>query len=330
MPRSKMPLFATAALAGLLMAITANPLAGASLDGLAVEVVNKSEPVLCAEKDNVSLAFSSDKVRSFRIEAAHPVYLPLVRNDSFPPDWTACDMAGDPSFTPPAPPRRQTIYEDLDTWLVAWTFPSFWRPATALVRVGDRVERHIHMLQVWVRRPNGGEEILVLYPPDGYWRTRPLSPPGLAPTAFGSSFLIGPIEEADRPIVRIKEIAFEPSTRTFTLSFEKGGTAIVNMRPDAGRHVLDVTFDNPIAGSAFAMLRSMYVTEFNNDVARIAVREREAEGWREQNIMAFDRAVATDVWAGRLSPSQHNTSAPDMVFNGFSEAAPKKAPPSNK
>ncbi len=54
------------------MAIAANPVAGASLDGLAVEVVNTSEPVLCAEKDNVSLAFSSDKVRSFRIEAAHP------------------------------------------------------------------------------------------------------------------------------------------------------------------------------------------------------------------------------------------------------------------
>ncbi len=307
------------------MAITANPVAGASLDGLAVEVVNKSEPVLCAEKDNVSLAFSSDKVRSFRIEAAHPVYLPLIRNDSFPPDWTACEMTGDPSFaTTAAQPQRRTIYEDMDTWLVAWTFPSFWRPATALVRVGDRVERDIHMLQVWVRRPNGGEEILVFYPPDGYWRARPLSPPGLAPTAFGSSFLIGPVEEQSRPIVRIKEVAFEPSTRTFTLSFESGGTATVSMQPDASRHILEVTFDKPLIGGPFAMLRSMYVTEFNNDVARIAVREREAEGWREQNIMAFDKAIATDIWAGRLSPSRHNTSAPDMMFNGFSEATSQR------
>ena len=70
----------------------------------------------------------------------------------------------------------------------------------------------------------------------------------------------------------------------------------------------------------------MYVTDFNNDVARIAVREKGAKGWREEAIMAFKRATATDVWAGRIAPSRHNTSSPDMVFNGFSdEKAP--APP---
>ncbi len=80
-----------------------------------------------------------------------------------------------------------------------------------------------------------------------------------------------------------------------------------------------MAFDKPIAGRPFAMLRSMYITEFNNDVARIALREKGAKGWREDNIMRFDRATATALWAGRLSPSQHNTSSPDMVFNGFSE-----------
>jgi hypothetical protein len=34
--------------------------------------------------------------------------------------------------------------------------------------------------------------------------------------------------------------------------------------------------------------------------------------------MAFTRATATDVWAGRVAPSRHNTSSPDMVFKGFS------------
>ena len=52
----------------------------------------------------------------------------------------------------------------------------------------------------------------------------------------------------------------------------------------------------------------MYVTDFNNDVARIAVREKGAKGWREDAIMAFERATATDVWAGRIAPSRHNTS----------------------
>jgi hypothetical protein len=52
-------------------------------------------------------------------------------------------------------------------------------------------------------------------------------------------------------------------------------------------------------------------------VARIAVRDEGAKGWREEPMMAFKGAKATDVWAGRLVPSRHNTSAPDIVFNRF-------------
>ena len=33
--------------------------------------------------------------------------------------------------------------------------------------------------------------------------------------------------------------------------------------------------------------------------------------------MGFKGAKATDLWAGRLVPSRHNTSAPDMRFGGF-------------
>jgi hypothetical protein len=85
-----------------------------------------------------------------------------------------------------------------------------------------------------------------------------------------------------------------------------------------------VAFDRAIDGTPFAALRSMYVTEFNNDVARIAVREKGARGWRENNIMVFEHASATDVWAGRVAPSRHNTSSPDMVFSGFSDGSGKK------
>ena len=44
--------------------------------------------------------------------------------------------------------------------------------------------------------------------------------------------------------------------------------------------------------------------------------------------MKFDRAVATDIWAGRLSPSQHNTTSPDFVFNSFSDGPTPKRPKS--
>ena len=300
----------------------------ASAEPLAVEVTNASEAVLCAEKDNVTVNFTSKDVRRFRIEAAHPAYIGTLQRDSFEADWTGCTAPGDPTASPPPqqPPKRKTLYEQIDFWVVGLTFPTFWRPATATVRIGTRVEKGLHLLQVWMIRPMGGEEVLVLYPQDGYWRLRPLAPAGLAPTAFGSSFLIGPVEVEGRPIVRIKEVAFDPKARTFTLAFERGGTATVRMASaDRNRHTLEVALDRPVDGRPFAALRSMYVTDLNNDVARIAVREKGANGWREDDIMIFTRTTATDVWAGCTAPSRHNTSSPDMMLSGFSDG--KDAPP---
>jgi hypothetical protein len=299
--------------------MTASLARAGSHDGLAVTVTNGSEPVLCAEKDNVSIDFTSGDVRSFRIEAAHPAYITSIQRDSFEADWTDCDMSGDPvHHSDVKVPTRKTIYEEPDIWLVGWTMPTFWRPSTATVRIGDRVEKGLHLVQVWVIRPMGGEEVLVFYPQDGYWRMRPKAPAGMAPTAFGSSLLIGPIEVDGRPMVRIKEIAFDPKARTFTLTYELGGSATLRIAHlDENRQTLEVAFDKPISGKPFAALRSMYVTEFNNDVARIAVREAGAKGWRESPILDFRTSVASAVWMGRTAISRHNTSSPDIVLNGF-------------
>lgn len=317
--------------AAVLCLALAAPMAAraASLDGLAVDVQNLTEPVLCAEKDNVALSMTNPDVRSFRIEAAHPVYLSPQGRNNFEADWTACDLSADPSFVAPVPPRRVTIYEEIEFWIIGYTFPSFWRPATATVRIGDRVEKGLHLLQLWVLRPDGAEEVLVLYPQDGYWRARPMTPENMRNTAYGSSFLVGPIETEGRPIVKIKEVEFQPKTKTFVMHFENGSSATLKVASvDKNRLALDVAFDRSMGKAPFAMLRSMYVTEFNNDVARIAVREKGAKSWREDNIMKFDRATATDLWAGRLSPSQHNTTSPDMVFNSFSDGPNPKRPKS--
>ncbi len=310
-----------AALSGALWYSPA-PSVAASLDGIAVDITNASEPVLCAEKDNITLNFTSEQVKSFRIEAAHPAYITSLQRDSFEADWTACDMSQDPQHASEVKtPTRRTLYEEPDIWVVGWTMPTYWRPSTAAVRIGDRVEKGIHLIQVWMIRPMGGEEILVVYPQDGYWRLRPLAPQGLAPTAFGSSFLVGPVEIDGRPIVRFKELAFDPKARTFTVSFERGGQATLKLaKIDQNRHALEVAFDQPISGRPFAALRSMYITDFNNDVARVAVREKGAKGWREEPIMSFGKVSATDIWAGRTVISRHNTSSPDMVFSGFAGA----------
>lgn len=293
----------------------------ASTGGLAVDIVNESEPVLCAEKDNVALAMTHPAVRSLHIEVAHPVYLASSQPDQQQPDWTACDMSADPVHAASRPPRKAVIYREPGLWIVGHTFASFWRPSVATVRIGHREEPDLHMLQVWLRRKGRAEEVLVLYPQDGYWRARPLTPPHTQPTAYGSSFLIGPIEQQGRPVVNLREVRFDPATRTFTLQFQRGGQATLKLTAGVKKTALDVAFDAPIGNGPFAMLRSMYITEFNNDVARIAVRERGAKGWREDHVMKFDRATATDLWAGRLVPSRHNTSSPDMIFNSFSEQA---------
>lgn len=317
MPRS---CDARVVLAALCFAIAPLPAVAASLGMRGVSVENTSEPVLCAEKDNVTLSFASPKVKQFRIEAAHPGYIGMLKQDSFDPDWTACEFKGEAFAS--RPPQRITIYEDIELWVVAHKNETNWRDAKTRVVIGDKVHEGVHLLQVWVIRPMGGEEVLVLYPQDGYWRLRPKAPADRAPTAFGSSLLIGPVtHDKGRPVVDIAEVDFDPLARTFTLLFKDGNRAQVALgKLDDQRHRLDVTFAKPIEGRPFAALRSMFVTRFNNDVADIAVLESGKNAWSESAVMEFKGASsATDVWAGRIAPSRHNTSSPDYVLGAFSD-----------
>jgi len=302
---------------------------------LSVKVENGSKPVLCAEEDNVTLALSSPQVRRFRIEAVHPAYLAALRKDNWTADWTSCDFgpgaekkpdaeaANDARATKtaaaakPKVPIRKTLYEAVDRWLVGLTFPEFWRKPTATVRVGEQTFEGLHLIQLWRVRPNGGEEVLVMYPQDGYWRARPIAPKGRDLTAFGSSFLIGPVEEIGRPVVRLSEITYKPDFEGFELAFESGGSATVRLAEvSMQRLALDVAFDRQIE-KPFTALRSMYVTAFNNDMARVATRDPDAKGWREAGILDFKGAITPELWAGRHEISRHNTSSPDMIFKWF-------------
>ncbi len=290
--------------------------AAAAPEDLEVAVANHSEPVLCAEKDNVYLSFASPLVRSFRIEAVHPAYLGALLADRFAPDWTGCDIPINPSQSGKV--RRITIYETPDLQLVGLVYPSFWRTKNVPVRVSERVVNGLHLLQLWVRHQERAEEVLVLYPPDGYWRARPLPPVHLRWTAYGSSFLVGPVEVDERPFADIASIVFEPEAKTFVLAFSGGGSAKVRLSQlDQERITLDIDFDRGFDSRPFAALRSMFVTETNADVARAAWRGSGAKAWLESPIMAFPGGKAVEFWAGRTAPSRHNTSAPDMFFSRF-------------
>lgn len=303
-----------------LVLIAASPAQAA--DALAVNVINASEPTLCAEKDNVYLKLQSGEARRFTVEAAHPAYMGTIVRDRWAPDFTHCDMSNDPAFK--FEKRRLTIYETEEWQLVGLTFPSFWRPNQVRVRVGNRTETGFHLLQLWTRYQERAEEVLVLYPADGYWRARPLPPENLRWSAYGSSFLIGPVETDGRPFVDIKDVAFDPATRTFTLNFVRGGSATLRLdKLDQERIVLDVGLSAPVAAERpFAALRSMFVSEGNADVAQVGWRGKDSAQWTQMPVMYFKSAVAAELWAGRTVPSRHNTSAPDMMFRDFS-ASPR-------
>jgi hypothetical protein len=287
---------------------------------IAVEVANSSVPTLCAETDNVDLRFFSAAVRQFTVVAEHPAYAGTIVADRSAADFRNCNMAGDPAFK--AEPRRVTLYETGDLQLIGYTFPSFWRPNVVPVRVGNRVENGLHLLQFFTKYRQRTEEVLVVYPADGYWRARPLPPPHLGYSAYGSSFLVGPIEIAGRPFVDIKEIVFDPAALAFRLAFARGGGASLQVRGvDEERITIEIKLDLTVEASRpFAALRSMFVTETNADVARAGWRAPGGQAYEDVSVMDFLRADVLEFWAGRRLPSRHNMSAPDMIFRDFSGA----------
>jgi hypothetical protein len=284
---------------------------------LSVLVQNRSEPVLCAEKDNVELIFSSEKVTRFQIQAVHPAYAGMIVVDRDAPDFTSCDMSQDPVFASDVP-RKVTFYESPDLWITGFTFPSFWRPNDVPIKVGGQVVEGLHMLQVWVRHQERAEEVLVLYLPDGYWRARPMAFGHLRWTAYGSSFLVGPVQMLERPVVAFESVEFLPDSREFVMRYRLGGEGRLKLAQVDREHiVLEASVSGIARDVPFASLRSMYVTRSNADAADVAWRAPDQPGWHEQGVMLFKEATALELWLGRHVPSRHNLSAPDMIVGQF-------------
>lgn len=283
-----------------------------------VRVENHTQPETCAEKDNIDIRFVNPAIRRFRIQAIHPAYIGTLKEDLASPDFTDCDLTGDPVHNP-GQPRTVTLYETPWISIVGQVYPSFWRPANVPVRVGDRVEQGLHLVQVYQRIGQRLEEMLVVYPPDGYWRARPLPAKHMGWTAYGSSFMVGPVTMEGRPVVAFREIRFEPETKTFRFTFRDGGEGSLRLDKLDTDHIgLEVELSGNLPkDKPFAALRSMYVTETNNDAARVAWREKGKPRWGEGAILDYPGGEATEFWLGRHVPSRHNMSAPDITVSRF-------------
>jgi hypothetical protein len=285
---------------------------------LAVKLSNKSHPTLCAEDDNVQIDVRGAAKR-FTLEARQPAAIGTIVVDSTAPDFTDCITKDEPP-QPGSERLRVVLHEDDQSILVGYRVTGFWRRAEVPLKVRETVTHQLQLVQLFVKTPKGPYEYLVLYPLDGYWRARPLPPARLEQVAYGTSFLVGPIEQTERPFVPLKEIAYDPQLRRFTLQFEKGGNATLTVAtPTEQAAKIDVTFASAVQGKPFLTFRSMYVTESNADSARVEWKSPGAKGWREAPVMQFKGSEATTFRLGRVVPSRHNTSAPDMFAGPFTK-----------
>lgn len=306
----------------------------ASAAPVTIEVRNFTAPTQCTEEDNVSFVLSSPAIQRFRVEALHPPYLGKVRELRYPPpDFSNCDFGENSPRADPGrrfEPRKVRIYDGPDLAIEGNTYETFWRTRSVPVAVWGSVYQEFHLLQFYVKHSHAGKlretQVLVLYPPDGYWRAKPLPAEPASSNSYGSSFLIGPITEAGRPVVEIADIDIDPKGRTIRLRFIAGGEASVRLiEVSRERTALDVTFEpsyrssNKSAAadmSGFAMLRSMYVADDNADISR--VEWRDAAGRAHHTSVAETTALqARSVRFGRVVPSRHNTDAPDIRFDAF-------------
>ena len=288
---------------------------------VAVDFVDAGRPTRCAEEDNVYVQLRAPGVAAFRITGEHPPYIDAVTEDSTAPDFTDCDMSGDPVYR--FVPATVVLYEDAALRVVGHRFETFWRPGSVDVRVGPRSEPGLHLVQVIRRGATRDVEMLVVYPSDGYWRLKPLPPAHLQDTAYGSSFLVGPVEERGRPYVALRAIDFDPATLTFRLAFADGSRGSLAIAAATPRHIeLEVRLETPVPpGRPFAALRSMFVRAAQADSA--VARWAGADGTpAAAPILGFGRFRAGWARFGRDEPSRHNLSAPDVVFDRFEAAGP--------
>ncbi len=311
------------AFAAASLAVLAFSFANASAAPATVIVENQTRPTACAEEDNVSLTLRGEGIKRFRVEALQPAYIGSIEGDVTAPDFSGCNFDGGAHPTDPAyafKQRRVVLHDDKQWTIVGMTLPTFWRPNRVPVRVGARSGNDFHLIQIFAKaKGNKPMEAMVLYPADGYWRLKPLPLPRFGDGAYGSSFLMGPVEHDGRPVVNITSITIQPQPLSIRLRFADGGSASVKIAEiSQERTALDVVLHPATQGTRpFAVLRSMYVVADNADMSELEWLPTQAADPQTTPLQQVTSLEAAQVRFGRTIPSRHNTSAPDIRFSGF-------------
>jgi hypothetical protein len=267
----------------------------------------------CAEEDNVYAVITGKGVKRFTATARQPAYGKALKADNYEAHFSGCKRQtfnGEKDY--PFTPRTAVLYEDAKVRIDGVAYDSYWRPDVVEVEVAGRKDRGFHLLQLYIKHGKDVQEALVLHDADGYWRLRPLPLPQFGGGVYGSSFLVGPVEEKTRPFVRIRKVTIDPKAMRFHLDYRKGGSADVQvLRIDREELRAKVTLSPPVKGGPFLALRSMYVAPNNADTAELRV-----DG-KTRPVVGFGQATGRSVSFARSVVSRHNTSAPDITFSDF-------------
>ncbi|MGZ3275394.1 MAG: hypothetical protein ACXU82_17285 [Caulobacteraceae bacterium] len=285
---------------------------------VAVTVQDKGVKTLCAEEDNVYATLAAPGLKSFQVEARHPAYGAALKQDTAKANFKNCVFQPQKDF--PLTPRNVTLYRDDKVMIRGITYSGYWRPTVVKVEVAGRKDKGFTLIQFFLKEGKDWRESLVLHAPDGYWRLRPLPLPQFKGAVYGSSFLIGPVEESTRPYVRIAEVKVDPKARRFTVLFDKGGWASVTIASlDHQAMKAKVELEPPIeTGRPFVALRSMYVAPDNADAAELRWTTPGGET-KVVPVVGFGQVRASAVGFEKSVPSLHNTSAPDILFSDFED-----------
>jgi hypothetical protein len=284
---------------------------------VSVVVRDKGVKTTCAEEDNV-YATLAGPVQSFVVAARHPAYGKDLKEDNYKADFSGCQkQAFDGARDYPFTPRTVVLYEDDKVRIDGVTYAGYWRPDVVEVEVAGKKDRGFHLLQLFIKHGADVQEALVLHDADGYWRLRPLPLPQFGGAVYGSSFLVGPVEESTRPFVRIRKVTIDPKAMRFHLDYVLGGSADMTVtRVDHERLQMKVELSHAVRARPFVALRSMYVAPDDADTAEMHWTNLRGER-NSAAAVGFDTVEAMGVSFERSVPSRHNTSAPDISFSDF-------------
>jgi len=274
---------------------------------------NNSYRTTCAEEDNINISHHSysNTTPNFEIKATHPEYL-----DSSVPDNCAADFSGctNNQISTSALLRTdnlscQKIYDDGINVFSLCIEQSWWRPYLMTVKVnGNNYQGHRLVLNKKIDDAQSYPEVLVLYE-DGNLRSKPHPPQGRPDVCFGSSVIIGPVndEKSKRPYVDISEVSIEPETPCLDITYLGGEKSYICLSVNRSEAHVRV---HPEYGTAkpFAVFRSMWIEDGNADVDHLE--------WSGGNIPILSQWNTLDgmVWYfHRETESKHNTSAPDIT-----------------